>query len=83
MAQPPLGSGKRFSALSNKLASRPGVTNPDALAAYIGRKKLGAKKFNSLAAKGRAKSDNEGPSDRASLVDKYVAQRKAADKGSV
>lgn len=29
-----------FSQLAAKLASRPGVTNPDALAASIGRKKL-------------------------------------------
>ena len=49
----PLGQGGRFQALKNKLASRPGVTNPGALAAYIGRKKYGNKKFQSLSAKGR------------------------------
>lgn len=48
-----LGSGARFAALKNKLAHRPGVTNPGALAAYIGRKKYGNAKFNSLSAKGR------------------------------
>jgi len=51
--RPPLGSGGRFAALKSKLASRPGVTNPGALAAYIGRKKYGAKKFAKLGAKGR------------------------------
>lgn len=39
-----------FSKLEGKLASRPGVTNPGALAAYIGRQKYGAKKFNAAAA---------------------------------
>lgn len=52
---PKLGSGKRFKKLSSKLAARPGVTNPGALAAYIGRKKYGAHKFAALGAKGRAR----------------------------
>ena len=34
-----------FAALKNKLASRPGVTNPGALAASIGRKKYGENKM--------------------------------------
>ena len=50
--QPPLGTGQRFKNLESKL-SRQGVKDPAALAASIGRKKLGAKKFNSLAAQGR------------------------------
>lgn len=53
MAKPPLGSGQRFSALTQQLAKRPGVTNPKALAAYIGRKKYGAKKMGQLSAGGR------------------------------
>ena len=48
-----LGSGQRFAALKSKLAARPGVTNPGALAAYIGRKKYGSAKMASLSAKGR------------------------------
>lgn len=52
MAKPPLGSGQRFTALTQQLAQRPGVKNPAALAAYIGRKKYGAKKFNSLSKNG-------------------------------
>jgi hypothetical protein len=48
-----LGSGKRFVALKNKLAKRPGVTNPGGLAAYIGREKYGKGKFQKLAAKGK------------------------------
>lgn len=51
--KPKLGSGKRFAALKNQLANKPGVTNPGALAAYIGRKKYGAKKFGKLGAMGR------------------------------
>jgi hypothetical protein len=52
MAKPRLGSGKRFSNLKRSLA-KGGATNPGALAAYIGRKKYGGKKFTKLAAKGR------------------------------
>ena len=52
--KPPLGSGKRFATLKSKLAAK-GASNPGALAAYIGRKKYGAKKFSSLSAKGRKK----------------------------
>lgn len=49
----PLGQGGRFEALKEKLARRPGVSDPGALAAAIGRKKLGKAKFQKLAAKGR------------------------------
>lgn len=51
----PLGQGGRFAALKQELASKPGVTDPGALAASIGRKKLGAGKMASLAQKGRKK----------------------------
>ena len=50
--KPKLGSGARFAALKGKLAKR-GVKDPAALAAYIGRKKYGKKKFAQLSAKGR------------------------------
>lgn len=50
---PKLGSGKRFAKLKSSLAKRPGVTNPGALAAYIGRKKFGSKKFAKLSASGK------------------------------
>jgi hypothetical protein len=49
-------SGSRFKKLRRKLAARRGkrhVSDPGALAAYIGRKKLGAARFQKLAAKGR------------------------------
>jgi hypothetical protein len=54
VAKPPLGTGARFRALKNKLARR-GAKNPAALAAWIGRKKYGKKRFQQLAAKGRAR----------------------------
>jgi hypothetical protein len=41
LAAPKLGSGARFKKLSGALAKR-GASNPDALAAYIGRKKYSA-----------------------------------------
>lgn len=48
----PLGSGTRFKKLSAGLAAK-GAGNPDALAAWIGRKKLGKARFQQLAAAGR------------------------------
>lgn len=50
---PKLGSGARFKKLKSSLAKKPGIKNPGALAAFIGRKKFGAKKFASLSAHGR------------------------------
>jgi len=50
--KPKLGTGKRFASLKRKLASR-GARNPGALAAFIGRKKYGAKRFGKMSAKGR------------------------------
>ncbi len=52
MKKPKLGSGKRFKELEHKLVAK-GATNPAALAAYIGRKKYGNKKFNNLALRGK------------------------------
>jgi len=48
-----LGSGKRFQTLTEAISKRGGVTDPAAVAAAIGRKKYGAKKFAGLAAKGK------------------------------
>jgi hypothetical protein len=50
-----VGGGGRFAALEGKLSRRPGVTDPGALAAFIGRKKYGKAKFQKLATKGRRK----------------------------
>lgn len=50
---PPIGQGSRFKALAENLSNRPGVTNPKALAAYIGRKKYGKARFQQMASKGR------------------------------
>jgi hypothetical protein len=55
MKKAPLGSGQRFAKLEKSL-SKKGVKNPAAVAASIGRKKYGAKKFNAMAAKGRARA---------------------------
>lgn len=48
-----LGSGERFKRLEDVLGKKPGITNPAALAASIGRKKFGSKKMAQLSAKGR------------------------------
>ncbi len=52
MKRPKLGSGKRFADLVTALKSK-GAEDPKALAASIGRKKFGKKKFQGLAAKGK------------------------------
>ena len=50
--KPKLGSGKRFKNLVKKTGSK-------ALAAWIGRKKYGKKKFQQLANKGRKRRNIE------------------------
>ena len=50
--KPKLGSGKRFASLKRSL-KRKGIRNPGALAASIGRRKYGKKKFAKLSAAGR------------------------------
>jgi len=47
-----LGTGQRFKELSSKLKKK-GVKEPKALAAFIGRKKYGPKKFARLSAQGK------------------------------
>ena len=47
-----LGGGGRFKRLTKEL-EKEGATDPGALAAWIGRKKYGSKKFAKLAAAGR------------------------------
>jgi len=49
------GGGGRFQKLKKEL-SKEGVKNPGALAASIGRKKYGKKKFQQMAAKGRKRA---------------------------
>lgn len=47
------GEGGRFEKLAHELAERPGVRDPKALAASIGRKKYGAPQMAKWSAKGR------------------------------
>lgn len=54
-----LGGGGRYEKLIGSLEKK-GVKDPAALAAAIGRKKYGSKKFQSLAAKGRRRAMKEG-----------------------
>jgi len=46
------GGGGRFKRLTRKLATR-GARSPKALASWIGRKKYGKKRFQSMAVRGR------------------------------
>lgn len=48
-----LGAGGRFEKLKNKLSKQKGVKDPEALAAAIGRKKLGPEKMAELSKKGK------------------------------
>jgi len=50
--KPPLGTGERFKRLVRSLAAK-GVKNPKALAAWIGRKKYGKRRFQQIAARAR------------------------------
>ena len=53
--KPKLGSGARFKHLKTELAHKPGVTNPAALAAWIGDKKYGKKKMAKMSKAGHTK----------------------------
>lgn len=59
MSQPPLGSGGRFARLKAQLASKPGVRDPGALAASIGRKKYGNQQMEQMAQAGEKKKKGE------------------------
>ena len=50
------GTGKRFASMVKVLKAK-GAKNPKALAAWIGRKKYGKKRFQSMAAKARKKKN--------------------------
>ena len=52
--KPKLGTGARFKALTQSLKKK-GVKKAGALAAWIGRKKYGAKKFAKLSKAGKKK----------------------------
>ncbi len=50
--KPKLGSGARFKSLAKSIAAKGNVNDPAAVAAAIGRKKFGKKKFQKLASAG-------------------------------
>lgn len=56
-ASAPVGQGGRMAALKEALA-RKGVSDPGALAASIGRKKYGRKRFSEMAQKGRREENS-------------------------
>lgn len=55
--KPRLGSGRRFRSLVAELKKRGDVRDPGALAASIGRKKYGKKRFQALAAAGQRRTN--------------------------
>jgi hypothetical protein len=48
------GGGGRFAKLKAALSTRPGVKNPAAVAAAVGRAKFGKAKFQAMASRKRA-----------------------------
>lgn len=73
LAAPKLGSGARFKKLSSALASR-GAKDPDALAAFIGRKRYGPKGMGKLSAGKSLANDDD--------LAIYLAEAAAAPQGS-
>jgi hypothetical protein len=62
-----------FDKLKAELSHRPGVTNPGALAASVGRKKYGKKAFQHAAASGTSlKGHKTVKSDRHKALAKFV-----------
>ena len=57
MSLPKLGSGARFAKLTSILSKNKDITNPEAVAASIGRKKYGNEKMNSLAKAGKKRKE--------------------------
>ena len=53
---PRLGSGERFARLERQIATKGGVRNPAAVAAAVGRKKFGKKRFQELSSAGRRRA---------------------------
>jgi hypothetical protein len=51
-----LGGGGRFAKLRDEIAAKGNVSNPDAVAAAVGRKRLGKAAFQKLAAEGRKRA---------------------------
>lgn len=51
-----LGGGGRFAKLESSLAGKPGIRNPAAVAASIGRKKYGQKRMSAFSKLGEVKS---------------------------
>jgi len=56
MAKHPAGSGERFMHMT-KVLKKKGARTPGALAAWIGRKKYGAKKMAEMSKKGKKKAN--------------------------
>lgn len=69
-----LGTGARFAKLKGELGKK-GAKNPAALAAWIGRRKFGSKKFGKLSAGGKHKSVSRGKKDSDDSPQNVGAQR--------
>jgi len=71
-AEAELGSGERFKKLSKELEKK-GAKDPEALAAWIGKKKYGKEKMAKMAAQGR-KEEIEGAEEDSENVEENVEE---------
>lgn len=53
------GGGGAFAKLKGELGKKPGITNPGALAAKIGREKYGKEQFQKMASRGKERATAE------------------------
>lgn len=78
-----LGSGARFAKLERSLSHKKGVYDPAGLAAAMGRKSLGKKRFQKLAAAGRRRhSESLSEMDQAIVMHQADRLLEAVSKGT-
>ena len=58
------GGGGSFAKLKGELAQKPGISNPGALAASIGRKKFSKDQFQKMASKGKERATAESKGEK-------------------
>ncbi len=70
-----VGAGGQFQKLTGELAKKPGITNPGALAAKIGREKLGKANFQKIAARGKERATAERKGEKKPPLLKVPAKK--------
>ncbi|MDE2102499.1 MAG: hypothetical protein KGL39_34955 [Patescibacteria group bacterium] len=73
------GGGGAFEKLKNKLAAKPGITNPGGLAAKIGREKFGKEQMGEMSARGRERAAAERKGEKKPPLPKVEPLKKKGD----